>query len=83
MLYQAEIESLEKEIAVMERDLQTIQNNLYKATTEASVYASIVDSLKENRSLSTALAHEEQSAVTFERKCQTLRGAMKFKPSNL
>jgi hypothetical protein len=77
------MESLERIILEMESELHIFEQTLDKSTKQAKVYVSIIDFLKENQVLSTKLIEDEKAAISFKRKCDTLKGAVKFKPSIL
>jgi hypothetical protein len=67
----------------MEGDFLMLQESFDKTTMEANMYSDLINSIKENRALSTALGNEEESAMALSQKYDTLRGAMKFKPALL
>jgi hypothetical protein len=64
----------------MESDLHRFQGYLDTTTSDANIYSEAVTSIQENRLLSKTVREGENVAAIFEQKCETLKGAVKFKP---
>ena len=57
-----------------------LQENLQIMSNEANIFSTIVRTIDDNASLSSSLYDEEKLAKVYEQKCNTLKGAVKFKP---
>ena len=64
----------------MQDEINQLEEYLKERSNEANIFSAIVGSIEENTLLSSNLHDGDKLAIAYEQKCNTLKGAVKFKP---